>query len=155
MSGTTEESTMIRIFAIKFEKKKEIFDDEQINKFIMRKKIINIEKEFFTNNDNVYWTVFIEYDEILPEESKGNKEEGLNEWQNILFQILRKWRKEKADKEGIPVFLIATNKEFKSIVLEVPETLEKLKNIRGFGSKKIEKYGKDIVKIIKNYFKKK
>ena len=38
-----------------------------------------------------------------------------------------------------------------NIVKNRPTTLEALKNIDGFGTKKIENYGKEIIGIIKNY----
>ena len=52
-------------------------------------------------------------------------------------------RKETAEKKGIPPFVIAKNSHFVEIVNKEITTLEALKQINGFGKKKIEKYGKD------------
>lgn len=153
---------MIRIFAIKFDKDKECFEDEIINKFILNKNVLEIRKEFFISENVPYWSILIEYEEILEERylKKGNKKiekekSGLNEWQKILFERIREWRKERANKDGIPVYIIATNSEIREIVISSSDSIEKLKLIKGFGKKKIENYGKEIITIVKTFFEKK
>jgi hypothetical protein len=39
-----------------------------------------------------------------------------DEEQQLLFKRLRQWRKEKAEKEGVPVFIIATNRQLLQLV---------------------------------------
>ncbi len=62
------------------------------------------------------------------------------------------WRKERADKDGVPVFVIGSNKEFSDLVINRPTSLEALKNIKGFGSGKISKYGREIIEMIKVFY---
>jgi len=148
---------MIKIFTIKFDRVKEVFFDETINDFILNKKIISLREEFFRIGNIPYWTIFINYEEIIDSKYlKNEKKEkaGLNEWQKILFEKLREWRNDISHKNGIPAYLVATNSELREIVLNSPDSIEKLKLIRGFGIKKIEKYGKDITKIINLFFEK-
>jgi len=40
----------------------------------------------------------------------------------------------------------------KSIARDAPESLEKLRSIRGFGAKKVAKYGSDIIGLVKDFF---
>ena len=49
---------------------------------------------------------------------------------------LKAWRKERAEKDGVPVYIIGTNREFRDIVVARPETLEALKTVKGFGKAK-------------------
>ena len=90
-----------------------------------------------------YWSVF-EYETIL---EPAGREPG-TEAGRVCYEELRRRRKETAEKEGIPPFVIAKNSHFVEIVNKEIVTLEALKQINGFGKKKIEKYGKDITVII-------
>ena len=69
-----------------------------------------------------------------------------------MFKKLREWRREKAQQEGIPVFIIANNSELMEVIKKTPKTIEALRQIRGFGKKKIERYGKEIVNLIQLFY---
>ena len=125
------------IVTIPFNKAAKIFHTDGLNKFCLNKKVLNIKIEFFRDDKNVYWTVFIEYETIL--EHTSNEPEGLTEAGRLCYERLRAWRKERAEKEGIPPFVIAKNSHFVEIVNKEIVTLEALKQINGFGQKKVEK----------------
>ena len=77
------------------------------------------------------------YSSILTEESRP------------LFNILRQWRNERAKNDKMPPYVLFTNKELAEIALKKPETLVSLSTVEGVGKAKIEKYGKDVLKIVK------
>lgn len=66
----------------------------------------------------------------------------------ILFEKLRKWRKEKAMQAQIAPFIVATNRVLGMISVFKPQTLEHLKQLPGIGKTKLEKYGEDWIDII-------
>ena len=127
------------------------FNTDEVNKFCANKKIIERKIKFFQQDGSAFWSVFIEYESIL--EPTGRETEGLTEAGRVCYEQLRRWRKETAEKEGIPPFVIAKNSHFVEIVNKETTTLEALKQINGFGKKKIEKYGKDITGIIDAFFR--
>lgn len=65
-----------------------------------------------------------------------------------LYQKLKTWRKAQAEEEKLPAFCIFSNQVLESIVKKHPQIKEELLNIKGFGEKKFEKYGKQILEII-------
>lgn len=139
-----------RIITIPFSPEKEIFAEEDLNSFLLNKHLKSWQAQFFTKGEKAYWTVFLEYENGVP---RAKNTEKLSEPQALLYQRLREWRKEKADAGGVPVFLVATNQELLSVVKQAPQSLEALKNIRGFGNKKIEKYGKELIKLIQTFYR--
>jgi len=143
----------IRIFNLKFDPARGFIDEESVNKFLLSRKLLDMKKEFFLCEGTPYWSILIEYEEVLPPGERV-KPPQLNEWQHLLLARLKEWRKAKAEEHGIPVYLVATNSELKSVVLSAPETLESLRAVRGFGSKKVEKYGKEIIDLVKGFFNK-
>ena len=64
-----------------------------------------------------------------------------------LFNLLRDWRTMQSKKEGLPPYVLFTNKEFSQIVKDRPQSLSDLAKINGIGKAKIEKYGAAILGI--------
>jgi ATP-dependent DNA helicase RecQ len=81
-----------------------------------------------------------------------NKPTGLTEAGKLCYEKLREWRKETAEKEGIPAYVITKNNHLGKIVKKEIKTLEALKQLNGFGAKKVEKYGRDICGIVKAFY---
>ncbi len=147
---------MIRVFVLPFQPGTGCFEEDPVNRFMFGKKVLAVQAHFFVQGGQPYWTVLLDYDEILsPQEAGAPEVKGLNEWQRILYQKLREWRKSKAEEQGIPGYLVATNGELQKVVTEAPDSLEKLKSIRGFGSKKVERYGTELVEMVRAFFEKK
>jgi superfamily II DNA helicase RecQ len=138
------------ILTIPFDFAKKIFSPEELNKFCINKKVLHKRIEFFKSEEKPYWSVFIEYETVL--EPSGKESRGLTEAGSLCYERLREWRRTKAEQDGIPPFVIARNSQLVDIVKKEIKTFEALKQINGFGKKKIEKYGDDIIRIIKDFF---
>jgi superfamily II DNA helicase RecQ len=143
-------SMAIRLFTISFDPKQGGFHDEEVNKFLLNKQVKTVRPEFFHVNGHPFWTMYIEYETVLPDRFRETS--ALNEPQRLLLQRLREWRREKAEQAGIPVFIIATNSELLALVTRAPRTLEALRDIRGFGKKKVERYGKELLDLIAAFY---
>jgi superfamily II DNA helicase RecQ len=144
---------MFKILTIPFDRIKKGFDDESLNRFLINKQIKSYRAEFFQDGEEKFWTVFVEYEEILEKTSERTLQ-GLNEPQKLLLERLKAWRKERAAKDGVPVFIIATNSEFLEIVRKAPGSYEALKGVKGFGKGKIAKYGEDIIGLVNAFYEK-
>lgn len=64
-----------------------------------------------------------------------------------LYEALRQWRRERAAREKKPSYLYATNRVLKMIACFVPQTMEELAQIPGFGEHKRNQYGKELLAI--------
>lgn len=140
----------IRIITIAFDEQTQTFNDTVVNNFCLNKKVHNINTEFFSQNNKTFWTVAITYDEILKPEK--NKTIELTEIQKKLYQQLKQWRFNRAAKDGIPVFLVAKNIQLEEIIKNKCMSLECLKNIKGIGTGKASKYGKEIINLVKTFY---
>ncbi len=141
---------MYEIITIPFNTITKAFNPDDLNTFCINKKVISTKIEFFRDEKQAYWTVFIEYEPVL--EKTSSEPVGLTEAGRFCYEKLREWRKETAEKEGIPPYVIAKNSHLEEIVKKEIITLEALKQLNGFGTKKIEKYGKDICGIVKAFY---
>jgi hypothetical protein len=65
-----------------------------------------------------------------------------------LFEKLRAWRFELAKQNATAPFIIAHDKALKAVSGIKPQTVADLLKVPGFGPKKVETYGADIIKIV-------
>ena len=68
-----------------------------------------------------------------------------------LFETLRKLRKEIADENNWPAYVVLSDKTLKELSSTPPLSLEDLYGVFGFGEKKIEKFGQRFVDAITDY----
>ena len=68
-----------------------------------------------------------------------------------LFEALRSLRKELATKEKLPPYMIFSDATLTQMATDKPTDLELLKNIRGVGEFKLQKYGEEFLTVIKSY----
>jgi ATP-dependent DNA helicase RecQ len=75
------------------------------------------------------------------------------EYDRSLFSLLRNKRKELADMEGVPPYVIFSDKTLVEMAGYFPQSRESLLNISGVGKVKNERYGNTFLVIIKEYCK--
>lgn len=68
-----------------------------------------------------------------------------------LFEALRSLRKELATKEKLPPYIIFSDATLTQMATDKPTDLELMKNIRGVGEFKLQKYGEEFLTVIKSY----
>lgn len=68
-----------------------------------------------------------------------------------LYRQLKKLRDEICDKENLSVYIVAGTRTLEEMTNYLPQTLDELVKISGFGKTKAEKYGEQFLKIITNY----
>lgn len=68
-----------------------------------------------------------------------------------LFELLRELRNQIAKREDLVHFQIFTQKSLYAMCEMLPTTKQELKGIHGMGKTRIEKYGLEILQVIKNY----
>lgn len=64
-----------------------------------------------------------------------------------LFQELRKWRRQQAQQESKSAYFVATNRMLHMVTAFLPHTMEELRQIPGFGKRKAEAYGSEILAV--------
>ncbi len=68
-----------------------------------------------------------------------------------LYEALRKYRRELADRRSVPAYVIFTDATLREIAVHQPKSRTELLNVRGIGTEKAEKYGAAIIEIVKNF----
>ncbi len=68
-----------------------------------------------------------------------------------LLEELTKWRARRAGKDGLPAYIVAHNKTLEQVATIKPLTEADLLEVPGFGPKKVETYGTDILNVVQSY----
>ncbi|MEM7769742.1 MAG: DNA helicase RecQ [Cyanobacteria bacterium P01_A01_bin.37] len=68
-----------------------------------------------------------------------------------LFNCLRVLRKQLADEQGIPPYMVFTDSSLRTMAQQKPGSLEAFGNVSGVGRRKLDRYGPDFVREIRNY----
>lgn len=76
---------------------------------------------------------------------KGISDTPMSDREEIRAEVLKTWRKEYAEKNDIPAFLVFSNKTLKALAQRNPRSLDDLENVYGMGPHKIEHLGKLIL----------
>ena len=88
---------------------------------------------------------------VFEDEMSGveNKMSGVED--KNLFEYLRKIRKNLADEQGYPPYIVLSDKSLHELTRMKPTTLEAFGLISGIGEFKVKKYGETFIKAIRKY----
>jgi ATP-dependent DNA helicase RecQ len=76
------------------------------------------------------------------------------EYDRNLFEQLRRLRKELADEQGVPAFVVFGDLTLRQMALYLPQSEEDFSKISGVGEAKLKQYGKVFTEVIQTYTKK-
>ena len=91
--------------------------------------------------------------EVSAGESKKKIQGGNLNYDPGFFEVLRKKRKEIADSQNVPPYVVFSDKTLMEIAAYFPENNEELLKIHGIGGVKCKEYGQMILNTVKNYKK--
>jgi ATP-dependent DNA helicase RecQ len=72
----------------------------------------------------------------------------VQDYDKVLFQELRSWRLEAAQKIGKPPYVVFPDDALKRIAARRPTSLEELAAIKGVGPQRLERYGQAVLSLI-------
>ena len=70
-----------------------------------------------------------------------------------LREYLREWRRNAARDQGIAAFLVLPDTALDALCAAKPDSLRALRAVSGFGDKKVERYGQDILNALQRFSK--
>jgi PIF1-like helicase/HRDC domain/Helix-turn-helix domain len=94
-----------------------------------------------------------EFDKVNRKTKKENKKgvKSNNTGEAALFELIKDWRDETADEQGVERYMVLPQKTMKSISQEMPGNKAALAQINGMGKVKIEQFGEEILEIINEF----
>jgi superfamily II DNA helicase RecQ len=170
----------VKLFQVRLSDEHLSKDQDILNNFMENVSIKKTSTQFI-NSEPVFWSVVLYYEEAnpgkaankthsqtilnesrnteLPPVGKNKQQEPfsvvegtpLSSEQQIRLDALKQWRTKAANELKLPGYVVATNADLLSVVKANPATREELSKIKGFGPKKVEKYGPGILLILEAF----
>ncbi|MDA0746930.1 MAG: HRDC domain-containing protein [bacterium] len=125
------------------------------------KEVLSVRDHFFVKDEFPYMAMVVTYNMLRPEAEvpasprRQQEKERREEWRQMLeeqdwplFNALRDWRNGQAKEEGIPPYVICTNRQLAEIAHKRPQSLNKLATVEGLGKAKLERYGAAILELV-------
>ena len=141
----------IKVFNIRLTKEYCQADQDKMNAFLDSVEVKLTSTNFVTSGTKDFWSAAVFYilksDKKPKAETKFSEEELLPHEQNI-FNALRKWRNDVAEKLNWSPFRICHNSHLVTIAKANPETLDELENVVAFGKSRTDKYGAGIIEVL-------
>ena len=67
---------------------------------------------------------------------------------NPSFDALRRWRRDRAERDGVPAFVVFHDSTLAEIASRRPRTLSDLRTVSGVGPAKLERYGRELLRVL-------
>lgn len=150
-----------RVITLRFNGLLDGFDDTPLREFIKDKEVISVRDHFFVRNEQPYLAVLVNYTlkPMATEAAASKPGQELKRrdetWRQYvadadipIFNALRDWRLARCKQDGLPPYVICTNRQLAAIVAARPQSLGQLGEIEGFGQAKLERYGADVLAVL-------
>ncbi|MBF0423842.1 MAG: HRDC domain-containing protein, partial [Magnetococcales bacterium] len=127
---------------------------EELNRFLTTHRILAIDRSFAPDGANSAWAVCVSYEtaegrpQLGKPRPKVDYREIFNEMDFALYAKLRARRKELADAEGIPAYVLFTNEQLAEMVQRRVDTKAAMQGIPGIGDARMEKYAETFLHIL-------
>ena len=113
--------------------------------------LLKITKEGRKFMENPHSFMIVEDAEFSDDDYDGDSEVGGTALDLHLLTMLKNLRRDVAEKNGLPTYVIFQDVSLDQMATDYPVTLEELQNIQGVGKGKAMRYGKPFCDLIKAY----
>jgi superfamily II DNA helicase RecQ len=143
----------LKAFTLRFSETAGGFDDELLQEFIVDKEVIEYSEHFFVHERTPYLTVLLAYRGASEDKRRRpgpgpDFRQEMDDVEKEAFDGLKAWRMARARLEGIPPYMIASNKQLAKMITMRVGSRSALSSIEGIGEAKSAKYGEEILLVL-------
>ena len=137
------------------------FDDESLQAFLHDRQALAVSEHFFTHQGRPTLALVVQYREPSSREVAAGRaapapvrrdDRGdltLAPEEKGPFEGLRRWRNERARKDGKPAYVLFTNGQLLELVRARPQNFEELLRLEGIGEARVRDYGEEVLAVLK------
>jgi len=152
----------LRVFTLVLDATSGRFDDSEVVAFFAEREALAVSEHFFIHDRRPTLALLVQYRDrptVPATERKGGGTIGpggarrapaldVAEADQPLFQALRKWRNDRAKRDGRPAYVLFTNAQLGAIASSRPETRVALGSIEGIGEARVRDYADDVLALV-------
>lgn len=147
----------VKHFYIRVSKEHLQQDEDTLNGFMATVRVIRTAQQLVTTGQTNFWSIVVYYSDSTSaksdlsdatEKQPAFDPSTLSSEERIRYQALRIWRSDEASKDNFPHYFVASNAQLGAIAKMNPQSTEELRSLKGFGDRKITKYGDNIIALL-------
>lgn len=120
-------------------------------------EVVSVVEHFFQHSGLPHLLLIVHYRPIKesrptpaspPRPAEPGVRAELSEPERELFDRLRAWRNGRAQAEGVPPYVLLTNRQVAKIAQRRPTTLAGLREVEGIGEAKASRFGRELLTLV-------
>ncbi len=146
----------LKSFALRLDPASGALDDREMTEFLADKQVLSVHEHFLVHEHTPIWLILVTYREEPRPGERDYRSERRRDWGALLadderpvYDAVRRWRNERAKREGRPPYLLLTNHHVFDVVRARPETSGALLGIEGIGEAKVRDFGDELPALLR------
>ena len=142
----------LKVLTAVFDPQAGVFNDDAIQSFQAEHDVIDVQSQFFHHDGYPIWTVLVRYrgDSATAERrEKRDWRATLDDAGKQVYDRLRTWRADRAKEDGLSAFVVLTNRQMAAVASTLPKTIAALRQIDGIGEKTADRYGTEVLALLR------
>jgi superfamily II DNA helicase RecQ len=131
------------------------FDAGPLEEFCRLHVVRGWVEHFFIDGGSPRLALVLQYEDLVEGRPSGRSSRSERDFRRELsapsqpaYDRLRDWRSLRARQDGVPVYVVFTNRELAIIAGAMPASKEALRAIEGIGKGKADKYAEDVFTVL-------
>ena len=147
-----------RVITLQYNDELGCFPEEQVQAAIEGRRVVHISSHFFVHENTPRMSIVLLLGDpvkagVDPVSGSQAKDRGdptvvLDETEKEMFEALRSWRLQAAQKLQVPSYVIAHNKQLVRIAKAKPRTMGELREDANITEKFCNNYGDQVLKVV-------
>ena len=144
----------LKVFTLGFDPTTGRFDDSEAREFLAEREALHVFEHFFTFDGVPIWALLVTYrDPAEPgaarvPRARPEPASELSESDRALYEALRRWRNDRARRDGRPAYILFNNRQLADIARLRPNSVVALQEVPGVGEGKARSYGEDVLALL-------
>ena len=146
----------LKVFTLRYDSATDRFDDTELTGFLQNRRCVSVYEHFFERDGVPVWAMLLSYrDDGQATSASGVANKQRTDWRSAvaepdrpLFDVVRRWRNDRAKREGRPPYVFLTNQQIAEIARRRPTSISALREIEGIGDARIESFGEELPALI-------
>lgn len=140
------------VLTVPFDAERGSFNEDVITAHVDGREVLSMVPHFFQHEGKPYWTLLVE-SRALGTRVDGARQApkpALSPAEEATKSRLHAWRRQRADADGVPPYVVFTNAQASEIARRAPDSLAALREVHGIGERKAARYGAEILEVVRD-----
>ena len=132
------------------------FDDTELQDFLEDRQLLSIDQHFYLHEGQPTLVLLLTWrpaplaraERPVRDTPRVDPTADLSDDERPVYDALRRWRNERAKRDGRPAYIYLTNAQLVEVARQRPASLAELMRIQGIGEGKAGDFGAEVIALL-------